>query len=163
MMKSDIMKGALLACCLIGMLVLPAAAAGQGTTSASPAAIDAGLKDDLWNIHTQYRLQAFDNHVQEAGAVIDALNKYGIDTTQMQKTLDAISSRRSELQTDLQNRDRKALQTLNGELQALWKQFREEMKETMKNHYQALKAQRAGAKAGAGGATVVPTVATAAV
>jgi len=86
------MKGALLALCIIGMLVLPAAAAGQATTGQA-SAIDQGLRDDLWASHHTYRLQEFDSHVAQANNVIGILGKYSIDTTQMQATLTTISGR----------------------------------------------------------------------
>jgi len=48
MNSKTIMKGAFLAFCLIGMLVLPAAAAPIGqATAGQTSAIDQGLKDDL--------------------------------------------------------------------------------------------------------------------
>lgn len=81
------MKGTFLALCLIGMLVLPAAAATNGQTSTGQgSAINQGLKDDLWANHHQYRLQEFDLHVQRANSVINILEKCSIDTTQMQAT-----------------------------------------------------------------------------
>ena len=157
MMKSNILKGTLLAFCLLGMLVLPAAAAGQVSGTASTATIDSGLKQDLWSIHMQYRLQEFDNHVQEANDVIGVLGKYNIDTTQMQATLNTISGKRSELQTDLQNQDKNALKTLNTELQSLWKQFAQEMRETIKNHYQAIKASKVSSGTSGNNDVVLPT------
>ena len=141
MNSKNIMKGALLAFCLIGMLVLPAAAAsaGQGTT-VQKAAIDQGLKDDLWaNRHT-YRLQEFDLHVQRANSVIGILNKYSIDTNQMQATLTTISGERAALDTALTNQDKESLKTINADLLSLWKQFEQEMKDSVKAHYTAARA-----------------------
>jgi hypothetical protein len=136
MNQKTIIKSAFIALCLIGMLVLPAAAApaGQGT-SAKVSAVDQGLKDDLWANHQQYRLQIFDMNVQRATSVIGILTKYGIDTTSCQATLTTISSKRSELESALTARDQEKLKTVNEELKTLWQQFRTEMKDAIRGHY----------------------------
>ena len=123
------------------MLVLPAAAApvGQGT-NVNANAIDQGLKDDLWNNHVTERMQEFNLHVQHATDVIAILNKYGIDTTQMQNTLNSISAKGTELQTALNNKDKDALKTINNDLKELWKQYLQEMRDSIKDHYGKLKA-----------------------
>jgi len=140
MNSQTILKGAFLAFCLIGMLVLPAAAApaGQGTLG-QKSAIDQGLKDDLWANHHQYRLQEFDLHVQRANSVIGILNKYSIDTTQMRGTLTTISGQRAALDTALTNKDKEDLKTINANLVSLWKQFAQERKDSVKAHYIAVK------------------------
>ena len=152
MNSKTIMKGAFLAFCLIGMLVLPAAAAptGPGTT-VQKAAIDQGLKDDLWANRHLYRLQEFDLHVQRANSVITILNKYSIDTTQMQATLTTISSKRSALETALASKDKAGLKATNEELKTLWEQFRTEMKESVKAHVTAARAAAKAAKTSATG------------
>jgi hypothetical protein len=136
MNSNTIMKGAFLAVCIIGMLVLPAAAAGQGSGA------DQGLKSALWANQQQYRLQEFDNHVQEANSVIAILGQYNIDTTQMQATLASISGERTALQTALANEDRAGLQAVNADLAPLWKQFIQETQES-------IRAQRTSAQAAA--------------
>jgi len=151
-----IMKGAILAFCFIGMLVLPAAAAtaGQGTTGQG-SAIDQGLKDDLWANHHQYRLQEFDLHVQRADSVIGILDKYSIDTTQMQATLTEIKGERAALDAALTNKDKESLKTINANLVSLWKQFAQEMKDSVKDHYTAA---RAALKSSAGPSVATTTV-----
>jgi hypothetical protein len=136
MNTNTIIKGAFVAFCLIGMLVLPAAAApaGQGTT-AKVSAVDQGLRDDLWANHQQYRLQAFDMNVQRATSVISILNKYGIDTTACSGTLSTISGERSALETALTNKDKDGLKTVNADLKTLWQQFRTEVRDAIKDHY----------------------------
>ena len=156
MNSQTILKGAFLAFCLIGMLVLPAAAApaGQGVLG-QKSAIDQGLKDDLWANHHQYRLQEFDLHVQRANSVIGILNKYSIDTTQMQATLTTISGERAALDTALTNKDKEGLKTINANLVSLWKQFAKERKDTVKAHYPATQvAPKASASPSEGIATV---------
>jgi uncharacterized protein YpuA (DUF1002 family) len=76
MSKNTILRSAFVLFCLIGMLVLPAAAApaAQGTPSISTT--DQGLKDDLWANHQQYRLQRFDMNMQQAESVITIIEKY---------------------------------------------------------------------------------------
>jgi hypothetical protein len=147
MNSKTIMKGAFLAFCLIGMLVLPAAAApAVQATAGQTSAIDQGLKDDLWTNHHQYRLQEFDLHIQRSNSVIGILNKYNIDTTQMQATLTTISGERAALDTALTNQDKESLKTINADLLSLWKQFAQEMRDSVKAHYTAA---RAAAKASA--------------
>ena len=154
-------KGALLAFCIIGMLVLPAAAAGQATTTGQASAIDQGLKDDLWASHHTYRLQEFDSHVAQANNVIGILGKYSIDTTQMQATLTTISGERSALDTALTNKDQAGLKTINAALVADWKQFAQETRDAVKAHYTAARAAAKAARtsaAGTSGATTSPDV-----
>jgi hypothetical protein len=146
MNHKTIMKGALLAFCIIGVLMLPAAAAGQAATT---SAIDQGLKDDLWASHSTYRLQEFDNHVTQANNVIGILGKYSIETTQAQATLASISSERSALDTALTGKDQASLKTINANLISLWKQFDQEMKDAVKAHYTAARAAAKAAKTSA--------------
>jgi hypothetical protein len=136
MNTNTILRSAFVAFCLIGMLVLPAAAApaGQGTTT-KVSAVDQGLKDDLWANHQQYRLQAYDMNVQRATSVISILNKYGIDTTTCTGTLSTISGKRSALETALTNKDKEGLKTVNADLKTLWQQFRTELRDAIKDHY----------------------------
>jgi hypothetical protein len=146
MNTKTILKGVFLAFCLIGMLVLPVAAApagqvvGQGMMNGKANSIDAGLKEDLWNSHMQYRLEAFDMHVQHGTDVIKILNDHNIDTTQMQVTLTTFSGKRSELVTALENQDKDALQKINAELKQLRQDFIKEMRDTIREHYSAVKA-----------------------
>ena len=155
MNSQTILKGAFLAFCLIGMLVLPAAAApaGQGAFG-QKSVIDQGLKDDLWTNHHQYRLQEFDLHVQRANSVTGILKKYNIDTTQMQATLSTISGERAALDTALTNKDKEGLKTINANLVSLWKQFAQERKDCVKAHYTAA---RVALKAGASPSAAIAT------
>jgi hypothetical protein len=154
-------KGALLAFCIIGMLVLPAAAAGQATTTGQASAIDQGLRDDLWASHHTYRLQEFDSHVAQANNVIGILGKYSIDTTQMQATLTTISGERAALDTALTNKDQAGLKTINAALVADWKQFAQETKDAVKAHATAARAAAKAVRtsaAGTAGTTTSPVV-----
>jgi len=160
MNSKTIMKGAVLAFCIIGMLVLPAAAAGQATTTGQASAIDQGLKDDLWANHHTYRLQEFDLHVQRAGSVITILGKYGIDTTAMQATLATISGERSALDTALTNRDPAALKTINAALVSDWKQFIQETKDAVRAHSTAARTAAKAARTTASGTTTGASGAT---
>jgi hypothetical protein len=136
MNKNTILRSAFIAFCLIGMLVLPAAAAPAGqATGAKVSTVDQGLKDDLWANHQQHRLQRFDLNVQQAESVITILEKYNIDTTACQATLTTISSRRSGLEAALSSRDQTKLKTVNAELKTLRQQFRKEMRDAIKDHY----------------------------
>lgn len=136
MNTNTILGSAVLAFCIIGLLVAPAAAApaGQGTT-AKVSAVDQGLKDNLWANHQQYCLQAYDMNVERANSVISILNKHGIDTTACTSTLSTISGKRSALETALTNKDKDALKTVNIDLKTLWQQFRTEMRDAIRDHY----------------------------
>jgi len=149
MNSQNMIKGAFITFCIIGMMVLPAAAAPMSQNADSNRApIDQGLKDDLWSNHQQYRLQAFDTNVQRASSVIGILNKYSIDTTQPQSTLNTISGKRSALETALTSRDKEGLKAVNEELKTLWQQFRKDVRESIRAHFTAA---RAGAKTSATG------------
>jgi hypothetical protein len=80
--------------------------------------------------------------------VIGILNKYSIDTSRMQSTLATISDKRTSLDTALTNKDKESLKTINADLLSLWKQFAQEMKDSVKAHYTAA---RAAAKVSATG------------
>ena len=147
MSKSTIAM-ALLGLVLVAALVLPASAAqANGNAAGKAAKIDPQLKEDLWANHVQYRLQHFDLNIQRGESVIAILGKYGIDTTNPETTLATISGQRSALETALQNKDRDALKTINTNLASLWKQFAQEVKESIKSHY---KVGRAGSMTGSG-------------
>lgn len=150
MNTKTIVKGAFLAFCLIGMLVLPAAAAApvrQGT-NANAAAIDPKLKDDLWNNHVTYRLQAFDIHVNHAKDAIDILEKYHCETDQVKSTLSTITGMRSGLESALNSHEKEKLKAINEELLELWKQFRKEVRDSIRDHYGASGAVRTTGTAG---------------
>ena len=153
MNSKTILGSAVLALCVIGMLVAPAAAApaGQGMKNAT---IDQGLKDDLFANHQQYRLQAYDMNVQRANSVIAILGKYGIDTTNCQSTLATISGERAALETALTNKDKEGLKTVNAELKKLWQQFRTDIRDSIRSHYSAKSSDNAVASAAAGLAAV---------
>ena len=115
MNSKNMVKGVFLALCIFGMLVLPAAAAPLSQTANSNGIkIDQGLADDLASNRVQYRLQEFDMHVTRANSVISILNKYSIDTTHMQSTLNTISSKRSSLETAMTNKDQENIKAING-------------------------------------------------
>ncbi len=146
MNSHTLMKGAFLAFCLAGLLVLPAAAAGQ-----APSTADQGLKNDLWSSQGQYRLSVFDMNVQHANDVIGILNQYSIDTTQMQSTLTQISAERPALQSAFTNQDRSALGTVNQQLATLWKQYMQEVQAAVRGHYARASPATVSAATGAAG------------
>jgi len=134
MNNNTLLRDVFIAICIIGFLILPAAAAPavQRTTVKT---VDQGLKDDLWASHQQYRLQRFDTNVQQAESVITILDKYSIDTTTCRATLATISGKRSALDTALTNRDREGLKTINAGLRTLWKQFLKDVRDAIRAHY----------------------------
>lgn len=146
------MRGALLAFCIALVIVLPAAAAGNGQAARETMAgsIDPGLKDDLWASHQQYRLQLFDTNTAHASDVLEILGKYGVDTTLCQNTLSIISGKRSELESALISKDREKIRTINAELKSLWKQFRSEVREALRAQYGRVGASAAVMAAGPG-------------
>jgi hypothetical protein len=158
MNRNTMLKGAFVAFCLIGMLVLPAAAAPTGqATTAKLSTVDQGLKDDLWANHQQYRLQGFDTNVQRANSVITILSKYGVDTSTCQATLSTISGKRSALETALTSKDKEGLKTVDADLKTLWQQFRTDMKDAIKAHFGSkAKGMSTAGTAGAGPGTATP-------
>jgi hypothetical protein len=136
MNSTTILKGAFVAFCLIGMLVLPAAAApGAQPGKMNGSVVDQELKEELWASHQQYRLSGFDTNIQRATGVITILGKYGVDTTGCQATLTTISGKRSALETALTSRDKESLRTVNEEIRTLWQQFRAGIKDALRNKY----------------------------
>jgi len=145
MNRNSIIKGAFIAFCLIGMLVLPAAAASAGQmTAAKGNVIDQGLKDDLWNNHKVNRLETFDTNVRHTESTLSILWQYGIDTSACQSTLATIESKRSDLEAALTTQDRQKLKTVNAELKTLWQQFMKDVREARRSYY----GPRAGSSTG---------------
>jgi hypothetical protein len=120
--------------CLIGMLVLPAAAVatGGGSVVSGEGAIDPELKDELWGIHVQHRLDVYERNVQAAGDAIEALGRYGYDTIELSDTLDEISENHDPLAAALNDRDREELKSINADLRHLWKEYRQEFRQLLK-------------------------------
>jgi hypothetical protein len=125
---------AALALCLVGMLVLPAAAAPSASAerTGKMAKIDPTLKDDLWTVHKDYRLKIYGLHVEKAGAVIDVLEEHGCDVTELNGLLGEIEGQREPLKTALDNKDRDALKTVNKELKDLWQELRKGVRDSIR-------------------------------
>ena len=124
----------LLALCLVGMLVLPAAAAQAASAgqAGKMGKVDPALKDDLWTVHKNYRLKIYDLHVEKAGAVITVLENHQCDVTGLNSILGEINSQREPLKTALDNKDRDALKTVNKELKDLWQEFRKGVRDSIR-------------------------------
>jgi len=120
--------------CLAGLLALPAAAfaAGGEPAGLGEGAIDPGLKDELWNIHVEHRLHDYEYHIEAAGDAIEALERYGYDTTDLSATLSEISAKHDPLETALNERDREELKSINGDLRHLWKEYFQEVRQILK-------------------------------
>ncbi|HTY51644.1 MAG TPA: hypothetical protein VMB35_00440 [Methanomicrobiales archaeon] len=149
-MSRNIIATAILGLVIVAALALPASAAQADGNAAGKAAVDPQLKADLWANHHQYRLAHFDLNVQRANSIIGILDKYGIDTTQPQATLATISGERGALDTALTNQDRDALKTINQQLLSQWKQFAQEVKQSIRDHYRGAKAATTTTAADAG-------------
>ena len=133
MKATRLIAGVLLACCLIGMMVLPASAASglQGMNERA-VKIDAGLQDDLWKTHAENRLETFDLHVQHGKDIIDVLETHQIDASGPQAVLDQFAVMRPELEQALSNHDRNALKTVNAKLIELARQFRQSVRDAIR-------------------------------
>ncbi|HVN66718.1 MAG TPA: hypothetical protein VMT31_08915 [Methanomicrobiales archaeon] len=148
-MSRNTIAMALLGLVFIAALALPVSAAqADGNTAGKASKIDPQLKNALWANHQEYRLRQFDLNVQRADSVITILDKYGIDTTKPQATLTTISGQRADLEKALEGRDRDSLKTINANLMSLWKQFAQEVRESVKEHYQAGNAGGKGSSTG---------------
>jgi hypothetical protein len=78
--KHSVVAGILL--CLMGILAVPVAAFtfnGQKTPSDN-SPNDPGMKDELWAIHADHRLERYNSNIQAAGKVIATLNSHGYNT-----------------------------------------------------------------------------------
>ena len=130
--RSILIIGVLL--CLIGMLALPAAAVatGGGSVVSGEGTIDPELKDELWGIHVQHRLDVYERNVQAAGDATEALGRYGYDTMELSETLDEISEKHDSLAAALNDRDREKLKSINADLGHLWKEYRQEFRQLLK-------------------------------
>ena len=136
MKKNTIMNGAFVALCLICMLVLPAAAApASETTSIRAAAIDDGLREDLWASHKEHRLEIFDLRVNHAADIIRILENHGADTTACQSTLSEIRDMRQDLERALTSHDLQEVKAVNEELKTLAQQFIRNVREAVQNAY----------------------------
>jgi len=136
MNRTSILKGACVALCLIGMLVLPAAAdPGSQIARLNRSVADPGLIDDLWTNHQNYRMQRFDTNVEQATGILAILDRYSIDSSGCRVTLSTITGKRADLETALIARDREKLKTVNAELKIHWKQFRKDMRDALRQHY----------------------------
>jgi hypothetical protein len=131
--KSILIAGILL--CLVGMLALPAAAAvatkGESTVLGE-GAIDPELKNELWGIHMQHRLDSYERNVKAAGDAIEALGQYDYDTSALSDTLTEISAKHDALEAALNDRDRDELKSINADLRHLWKEYRQEFRQLLK-------------------------------
>jgi hypothetical protein len=122
----------LAAIALIGLAAIMALPAGALPNASQRAAIDPGLKDELWNIHTGHRLDRFDNNVEAAREAVGAVERYGYDGSNLSATVDAISGHRDDLAAALKDRDREELRSINTDLISLWKDFRQGMKQLLR-------------------------------
>jgi hypothetical protein len=122
----------LTALCLAVLLAVPASAAQEAKQNTAQKPIDSGLGKDLWDVYAEYRLQIFDLRIKGAGEAIGVLEDHGCSTGSLQATLDSITGEREPLSDALKGHDRKALQKVNQDLAKLWKEFREEAKESIR-------------------------------
>jgi hypothetical protein len=122
---------AILGLVLVAALALPVSAAKENAPEKA-VKIDDGLKNDLWNVYGEYRLRIYDTRVEGANAAVGVLGDHGCPTEEVAATVDGIEGQRTHLAGALENHDRKALKTVNQELAKLWKQFRTQMRESIK-------------------------------
>ncbi|HVP26021.1 MAG TPA: hypothetical protein VMS81_08565 [Methanomicrobiales archaeon] len=125
---------AILGLILVGAIALPVSAAqvnGKGLGKAEQ--IDPELKNDLWGVYAEYRLQVYDTRVEGANAAVTVLGNHGCPTGDLMTTVTAIGNERTALSDALTSHDRKALGEVNKQLTSLWKQFREQAKASVKD------------------------------
>jgi hypothetical protein len=132
--RSVLFAGAIL--CLFSILAVPVAAVATETqtTVSGNNQIDPGLKDELWTIHTNHRLDRYDDNVETAREVVDAVDSYGYDTTAISNIMDDIRGKRETLADALEARDRQALNEVNRDLLDLWKDFRQNLRQLLKGN-----------------------------
>jgi hypothetical protein len=122
--------------CLVGMLVMPVAAAPgaahQVKTNLTNPGVPQAVKDDLWDVHMKYRLQQFDLNIQKATDVTGVLDKYQYDTTALKATLAEITAKRPALVAAVSATDKDALKVVNTELFRLWKEYGKTVRTVLK-------------------------------
>jgi hypothetical protein len=118
--------------CLLGIIVAPVAAVASAREPAGSDSPDPGLKEELWAIHAEHRLETFDRNVETAGDTLAALDSYDYDTTELSGILDSIRGVRGALSAALVARDRDALSDVNFELRQLWRDYRHELRQLLK-------------------------------
>ena len=132
-MSRNTIAVALLGFVLVAAIALPASAAqADGNGLGKAGKIDSGLKNDLWGVYGKYRLQVYDTRVEGANEAVSVLGSHGCPTTDLAATVTAIGNERTALGNALTNKDRTALKELNQEIVKLWKQFREQARESVK-------------------------------
>jgi hypothetical protein len=132
-MSRNTIAMAVLGLVLVAALALPVSAAkAEGKATGKAAMIDSGLKNDLWDVYGKYRIQIYDLRVEGANEGIGVLAKYGCPTGDLEVTMTDIEEQRDPLEKALENHDGKALQEVNQVLAKLWKQFREQFKESIR-------------------------------
>ncbi len=128
-MKQYMIIGILFAgLCLAAFLITPVAAAPKdnvpvGGNYAKVGAINENLKEDLWTIYADTRLQVFDLHVEEGQSISSTLEAYEYDTSALDDILGDMPAMRTELSTALDSHDQKAIQSVNKDIRTSWKDF----------------------------------------
>ncbi len=122
--------------CLAAFLITPVAASPRdnvpiGGKYTKADGINESLKGDLWTIYTDSRLSDFDLLVEEGQSISSILNTYEYDTSYLDEILADMPTLRTELATALNNHDKKAIQSVNKEIRASWKDFFKEMKKLL--------------------------------
>jgi len=124
---------AILGLVVVAALALPVSAAATSNGNGQAGQINSGLKNDLWNTYGKYRLQVYDTRVEGANEVVSDLGNYGCPTADLQATITSIGNERTALSDALTNHDRNALRSVNQQLTSLWKQFREQARDSIKS------------------------------
>lgn len=125
--------GILIAFCLLATIVTPAiAVSNENGRWKNGGTINEGMKNDLWNLHIKYRILFFQLRQERAEAMIDVLEDHGCDVGTLPTDLQEIEAYEKKLEDALNDHDWKGLRTINHELKDLWKDFRKEVKESIR-------------------------------
>ena len=97
----------LIVLCLAVLTAAPCAArqdANQaGLNPVKSDRINESLKNELWNLHTEYQLKIFDLRMEQGQRIVTAIGSHGYNTSSLDQTLDKILNHRQELSVALQS------------------------------------------------------------
>lgn len=122
----------LIVLCLAVLTAAPCAArqdANQaGLNPVKSDRINESLKNELWNLHTEYQLKIFDLHMEQGQRIVTAIGSHGYNTSSLDQTLDKILNHRQTLSVALDARDHDDERSADRSIRHEWKEFFQSMK-----------------------------------
>lgn len=116
--------------CMLAIAVTPATALHTGRDDQIRELRWANdeLKEELWQIHAEYRLGIFDLRLNRTDRILDALDRHGYNTASARELLEEIEAKRPQLADALVKRDTRVLREVNRELAGIWRELGKSLK-----------------------------------